>query len=85
MKRFYEILSKSTTYLLLWLSALTALILYPDTRKEFEENPWRSTIFLVLQLPLYCLVLFGCHALITIGWHLFILSKRIFLINTSNR
>ena len=75
MKRFYQILRNSTFGLIIWLSALTALIFNEGTRKEFERDPWHSAIFLVLQLPLYGLVLFGCHALITIGWHLFILSK----------
>ena len=75
MKRCYDILNKFTFVFILWLSVLTILTFCNDTRKEFEKNPWESTIFFVLQLPLYSLVIFGCYAMISIGWHLLTLSK----------
>ncbi len=56
-----------------WFGALTALLFCDCTRKELAADPYHSWFFLVLVLPLYAIVLFGCHALINIGWHLFTL------------
>jgi hypothetical protein len=44
-------------------------------------DPYRSCFFWVLQLPLYGIILFGCYALLSIGWHLFTLSKPFMCIN----
>ena len=58
---------------LLWFGALTALLFCDCTRKELAESPYRSCFFLVMTLPLYAIVMFGCSALVNIGWHLFTL------------
>jgi hypothetical protein len=75
MRRFYEILQRSVYAFLLWFGTLTALLFCDCTRKELQVNPYSSAFFFVLQLPLYAIILFGCNALINIGWHLFTLSK----------
>ena len=77
MRRFHEVLTRSTFLFLTWLSALTGLLMFDCTRKELMEDPYHSYFFAVLHLPLYGLVLFGCYALIQIGWHLLTLSKYI--------
>jgi Dolichol-phosphate mannosyltransferase subunit 3 (DPM3) len=56
-----------------WFGALTALLCCDCTRKELSADPYHSWFFFVLTLPLYAIVMFGCHALINIGWHLFTL------------
>ena len=75
MRRFYQILQRSVFAFLLWFGALTTLIFCDCTRKELMSDPYRSCFFWVLQLPLYGIILFGCYALLSIGWHLFTLSK----------
>lgn len=73
MRRIYEILNQTVTAFLLWFGALTALMFCDCTRKELTADPYHSWFFLVLTLPLYAIVMFGCSALINIGWHLFTL------------
>ncbi len=68
-------MQQSVWAFLAWFGSLTALLFCDCTRKELMENPYHSTVFFVLQLPLYAVVLFGCYALMSIGWHLFTLSK----------
>lgn len=75
MRRFYQILQRSVIAFLLWFGAITALFFCDCNRKELQTDPYRSTLFFVIQLPLYGIILFGCYALISIGWHLFTLSK----------
>ena len=58
---------------ILWFGAITALIFCDCTRKELSKDPYHSWLFFLMQLPLYAIVLFGCNALINIGWHLFTL------------
>jgi Dolichol-phosphate mannosyltransferase subunit 3 (DPM3) len=77
MRRFYQILSRSVVAFLLWFGSLTTLLFCDCTRKELENSPYNSYLFWVMQLPLYAIVLFGCYALISIGWHLLTLSKQI--------
>ena len=60
---------------LLWFGTLTVLLFCDCTRKELQTSPYTSCLFFVMQLPLYAIVLFGCYALISIGWHLLTLSK----------
>ncbi|CDW72564.1 dolichol-phosphate mannosyltransferase subunit 3 [Stylonychia lemnae] len=74
MRRLHEVMSRSTASFLVWMSVLTALIFCDCTRKELQKDPYHSYFFLVLQLPLYGLVLFGSYALTQIGWHLVTLS-----------
>jgi hypothetical protein len=80
MRRFYEILQRSVLAFLLWFGALTVLVFCDCTRKELMTDPYRSCFFWVLQLPLYGIILFGCYALLSIGWHLFTLSKLHYLV-----
>lgn len=75
MRRFYDIMQKSVYGFVLWFGALTVLISCDCTKKELMQDPYHSYFFWVLQLPLYGLMLFGSYALISIGWHLFTLSK----------
>ena len=77
MRRFYEILQRTVAVFLIWLSTLTLLLFCDCTRTELKTSPYESTLFFVMQLPLYAIVLFGCYSLISIGWHLFTLSKYI--------
>lgn len=75
MRRFYDILQRSVCAFLLWFGALTSLLFCDCSRKELQASPFTSAFYFVLQLPLYGIILFGCHALINIGWHLFTLGK----------
>ena len=75
MRRFYQILSNTTYAFLGWMSVLIALSFSCCAVKEIKEDPFKSWFFIVLQLPLYAIVTFGCYSLISIGWHLFTLGK----------
>jgi len=76
MRRLFTVMNRALVAFLLWLSTLVVLLSCDCVRKELQaEDPFRSYFFFVLHLPLYALVLFGCYALITIGWHLLTISK----------
>lgn len=79
MRRFYQVLKQATVALVLWLSVMLYLSFSCCTTREIKENPYKSTMFFVMQMPLYGLVLFGCYALISIGFHLLTLSNKPFL------
>lgn len=42
--------------------------------ESISSDFWHSWFFLVAQLPLYGLVLFGSYALVHCGYHLFVLE-----------
>ena len=75
MRRFYQILQRSVAGFLLWFGAITYLMFCNCTTKQLTTDPYHSCLFWILQLPLYGIILFGCYAMISIGWHLFTLSK----------
>ena len=75
MRRFYQILQRTVIAFLIWFGSLTVLLFCDCTKQELATSPYNSAFFFLLQLPLYGIILFGCYALISIGWHLFTLSK----------
>jgi hypothetical protein len=74
-RRFHQILSRFTYSLIGWLLALLVAVTFEKDDKEFKKHPEHSFSFFLLTLPLYLVVLFGCYTLITIGYHMVILSK----------
>lgn len=58
--------------LVAWLSALLACTLFEWT--SISNDFLNTYFFVVAQMPLYGLVLFGCYALCSIGYHLFVLE-----------
>jgi len=58
--------------LVLWLTVLIALSVFESER--IKADFWHSYFFIVAQMPLQGLVLFGSYALCSIGYHLMVLE-----------
>ena len=43
--------------------------------KGFAKSPEVSVSFFLATLPLYAVVMFGCHSLLSIGYHMIVLGK----------
>ena len=61
--------------LVTWLAML--LVLSVTEYKTVSADFFHSYFFFVAQLPLYGLVLFGCYALCSIGYHLLVLEDSV--------
>ena len=72
MRRLYQVLRNNALALVAWLAAL--LILSVVDNSSISEDFWHSWFFIVAQLPLYSLVLFGSYALCSLGYHLLVLE-----------
>ena len=71
-RRLYQVMHNSQKALTLWLAAL---IFFSVLEWSSIENNLTSTYFFVtLQMPLYGLVMFGAYAMMSIGYHLFVLK-----------
>jgi len=75
MKRFYVLLNRAAYLFVFWLALILGCLLHPQLEQDFRENLYGSFLFLILQLPFYCLILFGCYALMSIGWGLLTLGR----------
>ena len=75
MRRLYEVMRNSAAMLVLWLCVLLVLSLTEMQSDSFSSNIFQTYTFVVLQLPLHGLVLFGSYALCSIGYHLMVLGK----------
>jgi hypothetical protein len=62
----------ASTALVAWLVALLTFSLLEWT--AISNDLFNTYFFVVAQLPLYGLVLFGCYALCSIGYHLYVLE-----------
>ena len=62
----------STAALVLWLVALLACSLCEQ--EAIKTDFWHTYFFIAAQMPLYFIVLFGCYALCSIGYHLLVLE-----------
>lgn len=58
--------------LVLWLAAL--LLLSVVECDAVSHDFYNSHFFVVLQMPLYALVMFGAYAMMSIGYHLLVLE-----------
>ena len=73
-RRFYDILSKSIYNMIGWLIAL--LISISMETSLFKSGYFQFSItWFLLTLPLYAIVMFGCYAMIAIGYHMIVLRK----------
>ena len=72
-RRFYEVLSKSMYNMIGWLIALLISLTFENT--SFKDAPNHSVTWFLMTLPLYAIVMFGCYAMIAIGYHMIILGK----------
>ena len=68
-RRFYDILSKGMYSLVGWLLALIIAISLEDTTIGQVSYAW-----FLITLPLYCVVMFGCYALMNIGYHMIVIE-----------
>mmetsp|Transcript_17727 Transcript_17727/g.30009 ORF Transcript_17727/g.30009 Transcript_17727/m.30009 type:complete len:111 (-) Transcript_17727:120-452(-) len=73
-RRFYQVLSNSAYLLIFWLLALILALSMESGAKYFEQTPQYSYSFFIATTPLYGIVLFGCYALLSIGYHLIVLE-----------
>ena len=72
MRRLYQVLRNNMAALVLWLTILIALSLVESA--QIKADFWHSYFFIVAQMPLQGLVLFGSYALCSMGYHLMILE-----------
>ena len=70
-RRFYQVLSNSIYLLIAWLLALIVSISVEDNQKGLSQI---SYTWFLLTLPLYSIVMFGCYALINIGYHMIVIE-----------
>ena len=70
-RRFYDMLAKTVYTLIFWLLALIVAISVEESHKGLNV---RSYTWFLITLPLYCIVMFGCYALINIGYHMIVIS-----------
>ena len=61
--------------LVAWLAML--LLLSVAEYSKIANDLFHSYFFFVAQLPLYGLVLFGCYALCSIGYHIMVLEDSV--------
>lgn len=72
MRRLYQVLRDNTFRTIFWLVVLLTLSVVEG--EKISKDFWNTYFFIIAQLPLYFLVLFGSHAMISIGWHLMVLE-----------
>ncbi len=72
MRRLYQVMNNCSTALTSWLAALIVLSLFEYS--TISSDFFNTYFFVVAQLPLYGLVVFGCYALVSIGYHLVVLE-----------
>ena len=70
-RRFFQVLSNSVYLLICWLLALIVSISVEDNVRGVNQQ---SYTWFLLTLPLYSLVMFGCYAMINIGYHMIVIS-----------
>ena len=75
MRRFHEVLGRATYSLIAWLAATIVAVQMEAGTEAFKTNPGHSYTFFLACFPLYCVVMFGCYTLITIGYHMVVLCK----------
>ena len=68
-RRFYEVLSKGMYTTIGWLLALIVAISLEDANISQVSYTW-----FLITLPLYCIVMFGCYALMNIGYHMIVIE-----------
>merc|ERR1711907_360337 len=73
-RRFYEVLSNCVYSLIMWLIALIVSVTLEAGTKAFSEHMEVSVTWFLITFPLYLIVLFGCHSLISIGYHMIVLE-----------
>lgn len=71
-RRLYTVMDNAQKALVAWLFALLACSLF---EWYWIYTDFFNTLFFVIaQMPLYGLVLFGSYAMIVIGYHLYVLK-----------
>jgi hypothetical protein len=65
-------LRNNVAALVLWLVVLLGCSFIE--REAINTDFWHTYFFLTAQLPLYLIVLFGCYALCSIGYYLYVLE-----------
>lgn len=65
-------MTRTTNALVLWLVGLLACSVLESA--TISNDFYNTHFFIVLQMPLYGLVLFGAYAMMSIGYHLFVLE-----------
>ena len=74
-RRFHQILTRSVYSLIAWLLAIIVSLTLEAGTKSFSKSPEVSVTFFLATLPLYAIVMFGCHSLLSIGYHMIVLGK----------
>ena len=75
MRRFYQVFQALIYSIAAYSFAIVVLLSLGFTNEGFEKDPFHSTLFFIMQLPFYGLVLFGCYGMISIGYHVATLGK----------
>lgn len=72
MRRLHQVMNRAALSLMLWLGAL--LYFSVAESDKVSHDFYNSHFFVVLQMPLYALVMFGAYAMCSIGYHLLVLE-----------
>lgn len=72
-RRLYTVMNNAQMALVAWMAALVAFSIL-EWPFYLTSDFFNSMTFVVLQMPLYGLVMFGSYAMIVIGYHLYILK-----------
>jgi hypothetical protein len=70
-RRLYTVMDNAQKAMVGWLAALLFFSLFECC--SVYHDFFSTYFFVVLQMPLYALVMFGSYALMTIGYHLYVL------------
>ena len=65
-------MGRATNALIVWLALLLVCSVFESN--AISTDFYNTHFFIVLQMPLYGLVLFGCYAMMSIGYHLLVLQ-----------
>jgi hypothetical protein len=74
-RRFHTVLSNAQKAFVYWALLLIYAVDYEAEEKSFKKHPEHSYSFFLATFPLYCIVMFGCYALINIGYHMVTIGK----------
>ena len=74
-RRFYGVLTDFMYKSIFWLLLLIISVTFEAGNKDFKQHPEHSYTFFLLSFPLYCIVMFGCWTLVSIGYHMIVLGK----------
>ena len=75
-RRIWDVMDRTGTNIVNWLALLLVVSTIEYFRGAFEEDPYQTYTFVVLQAPFHGLVIYASVCMMHIGFHLAVLCKQ---------